>query len=160
MGRRKPFSNKQKKAQLQSKRQKKRDQNDTSDFNSGDDPFVVVVPDNIPNEKPKQIPQNRNRNKKSNTGGRGHPILKKLPADLRTVFEKEPQIVIDKRKLESEVPIIRGNEEKLRTQDTHLYSAVIDLPRRPRWDSSMSTEEVCIFSALPLGNLKLRSFFF
>ena len=134
MPRKKPFSNKQKKAQLQLKRQKKKQPAKESDERIES---VINLDDNIEqqdNPPPKKKePDNR---------GRGRN-LKKVPGDLRTVFEPESHVVINQRKRDSEIPIKKGLEAELRKKDIELYSTIIDIPKRPEWNSTMSAEEVC-----------------
>ena len=149
MTRKAAFGNKKKKEQLQLQRQKKREKPEREAGN--DIPFVedAVRPpggdDTFDTRPHVVIARKKGRpsaEEKKEASNRIHPALKKLPADLRTVFEAESRVVVDARKKASEDPIVRGKEEELRTQDTNMYSAVIDLPVRPPWTCSMSVEQI------------------
>uniref|UniRef100_A0A6B2L127 Guanine nucleotide-binding protein-like 1 n=1 Tax=Arcella intermedia TaxID=1963864 RepID=A0A6B2L127_9EUKA len=57
---------------------------------------------------------------------------------LTTVFQKEPQSEVEKRKLEAQKPFKRLTEFPVES----YYGELIDIPLRPPWDYSMSKEEV------------------
>ena len=130
----KPFSGKQKKKQLQEKRKYRNGEADH-------DQNKKHKQQNQSKEPVLNHPQPRSNARQASGGGRNQN-LKKLPPNLRTVFEIEDKEVIESRKEKARAAFERGNEEKLRVHDVNLYSTLIDFPQRPPWAPGMSTQEV------------------
>ena len=113
----KPFSGKKKKAQLQEKRKRKQQENENEnntkiDSDYEDDSETQELSDeeehthdtdsNDEEGNADELDQNREKSAKNNSSRRQ---LQKPQKDLRTVFEKESQVEIDKRKADSYTPL-------------------------------------------------------
>lgn len=116
MHRKKPFSHKQKKKQIQAKRERQREAADDEDKRERGE----FVPE-------KRREKKANPNPNDNSGGRGRSVWISNVTDdgysLRTVFEKEPQSVIEARKKDAMKPITR----KIQKVCTRLHRLIVSL---------------------------------
>jgi len=117
MPRKKPFSGKKKKQQIQEKR--KRQQGTEASAHQKPTKKIQHEDDEEETEK-----QNEKKEKPKNR--------------LTTVFAKESQEEVEKRKLEATKPLKRLDHFPV---DSY-YGELIDIPLRPHWDSGMSKEEL------------------
>ncbi|CAO3675763.1 unnamed protein product [Umbelopsis vinacea] len=137
--RKKPFSAKQKKKQLQERKQRKAG-------NAGETriyrPTVVDTTQNfVPREK-------RDRPGEFENSNTSRPVQQFVPAQvsagtsrLRSVFEKLTPAVVERARLASMKPLHRLPQTALEvgiTSDDKL----IDFPKRPKWNHGMTKEEL------------------
>ncbi|XP_033729463.1 guanine nucleotide-binding protein-like 1 [Pecten maximus] len=132
MPRKKPFSSKQKKFQLQDKRQRKKES--THDENG---PEYEELEVNVKGQDPSQ-PQKSVRKGKS--GG----DRKNNPNRYRLQFFKESNEEIDRRKKLARRSLRRIPEDALEVNIDQVYQpgSVLDLPRRPPWDYSLTKAQL------------------
>ncbi|KAJ2720570.1 hypothetical protein GGI07_004534 [Coemansia sp. Benny D115] len=133
MHRKKPFSVKQKKAQMQAKRAKKRNEVDSDDYHSGDEQTQTTR--TTPRPQPQLI---------AGTGDRRNK--------LTSQFDKLSREEIEHNKRRSMRPIQRlSPEEGLTMSFDDAYSADVDIPVRPAWSygqskASLEAREVAFFN--------------
>ncbi|XP_060069703.1 guanine nucleotide-binding protein-like 1 [Ylistrum balloti] len=126
MPRKKPFSSKQKKFQLQDKRQRKKestqDEDDTEDIETAG--------------------QDSSQSQKKLRKGKSGPIPDRRtdPNRYRLQFFKESNEEIDRRKKLARRPLRHLPEEALEVNIDQVYQpgSVLDLPKRPPWNYSLS----------------------
>ncbi|RUP52324.1 hypothetical protein BC936DRAFT_147571 [Jimgerdemannia flammicorona] len=142
--RKKPFSNKQKKKQLQEKRAKKlvKDTSRITDYQETKpnaqghgDPEQGQPADTkaLAQEAPKAKHEGNNVVRDT----KGVRINR-----LRSVFEKPTADVIEASRLSSMQPLHRLSQVALETSFTDVYPTVIDFPCRPSWSYDSSKEEL------------------
>lgn len=128
--RKKPFSHKQKKKQLQEKRNRKKGVHDEDDNHHGDHPAEVP-----------KVPLEKNNKEQKNGANKEAPlqIIRELYG-LKTVFAREPDEVVAERKRNAHNAIERfAGRDLWETEDLHPVH-IFGMPRRPPWDNSMSKE--------------------
>ncbi|KAJ3291611.1 Guanine nucleotide-binding-like protein 1 [Rhizoclosmatium sp. JEL0117] len=155
----KPFSAKQKKAQLQAKRDRLRHRNDgqstdDDDFNNNApsqsstfgfrEPVVLVVP---PDESVRRLVEKTGANLKQTekfVSARGGGGSGKAAPSLVSVFAKLSAKEIDHRKRESQKPLKRVPQSALEIGFDDLYekNKIISFPQRPPWSKGESKETV------------------
>ncbi|ORX89210.1 P-loop containing nucleoside triphosphate hydrolase protein [Basidiobolus meristosporus CBS 931.73] len=123
--RRKPFSAKQKKNQLQEKRARKRDQG-----NSDDEPER----DHANNEHQSV----EELEKKLSTQPKSSRSKEPTSSRLRSVFEKMTPAQIKINKELSMQPLVRLPKEALEVSLEETYPKILDFPKRPSWSYQMS----------------------
>ncbi|KAJ3046059.1 Guanine nucleotide-binding-like protein 1 [Rhizophlyctis rosea] len=149
--RKKPFSAKQKKAQIQEKRAKKK--NDLWDWDkSGDQEGVArgtddaVVDDAGGGEVTENVASVTSAESRPSRGRRGQEVTANGgvagSARLESVFAKLPPDVIEAKKRESMRPLVRLPKEALEVGFEEVYSdfKTIDMPKRPPWTLGESKE--------------------
>lgn len=126
MPRKKPFSSKQKKFQLQEKRRRKRNDNDSSDDSEGEQ---ATSSERLEvNKQPKDFAGKKND-----------------PNRYRLHFFKESKQEVDERKLRAKTePVIPKKLTDLEIDFETVYrpGSVLDIPKRPPWDYSMSKQQL------------------
>jgi ribosome biogenesis GTPase A len=131
--RRKPFSNKQKKAQLHQKKQKKKEQSQNG--SSPDD-----------SDDGEEQPQSLLVKKLHHTEVAGQLTPhQRDPNRFKLHFEKESRQELERRKRNAKtVTIITVDEVALEVDVDEIYQpgSVLDIPKRPPWSFSMTKEEV------------------
>lgn len=126
MPRKKPFSSKQKKLQLQEKRRRKKNDNDSSDDSEGEQAT------NSERLEVKKQPKEFNRKKDD-------------PNRYRLHFFKESKHEVEERKLRAKTePVIPKKLTDLEIDFETVYrpGSVLDIPKRPPWDYSMSKQQL------------------
>eukprot|EP00124_Ichthyophonus_hoferi_P003650 Ihof_evm3s331 gene=Ihof_evmTU3s331 len=141
--RKKPFSNKAKKAQLSAKRLVKKDkaQNEVSGRHAGgptEQPISAI--DSGPYEDVKEV-----RTRLEVLRVHDQPRFGRHdPNRYRLHFAKESDVEIDRRKVASRQPLelLPQEASEVAFESVHHDNRVPDFPLRPKWDYSMSREEL------------------
>ncbi|KAJ3029072.1 UNVERIFIED_CONTAM: Guanine nucleotide-binding-like protein 1 [Siphonaria sp. JEL0065] len=150
----KPFSTKQKKEQLKSKRERLRNRTDSNSDNNNNynnynafgyvKPVVIVLDEldagpvsNASKPSTPTLPHNNQKQRKPQPAG--SDVLK-----LVSVFAKLSSLEIETRKRESQKPLLRVQNNALEIGFDDLYSPakIISFPRRPPWFKGESKETV------------------
>lgn len=142
MPRKKPFSNKQKKKQLQEKREKKRgvglDETNKSS-NDGNSADTEGEAESEIGETKSQIVKLHNQPVGVQDGHRKHD-----PNRYRLQFDRESKSEIEARKKAAQEPLQFVAQETLEVslETTYKPGSVLDMPKRPPWNYNMSKEQV------------------
>ncbi|XP_022239198.1 guanine nucleotide-binding protein-like 1 isoform X2 [Limulus polyphemus] len=129
-----PFSGKQKKLQLQHKRDKKKNQNEETSNDSIVTSGNVSIADEGKNFLEDVVKLNQQPSRQgTNTANR-----------YRLHFRKETNQEIQKRKQLAGIPFEVLSQEALEVsyEDIFLPGSVLDIPKRPPWNYSMSKEQL------------------
>ncbi|XP_053328937.1 guanine nucleotide-binding protein-like 1 [Spea bombifrons] len=145
MPRKKPFSNKQKKRQLQDKRERKRGPNEAgrSESNSRSQSRERGEENTDTSDSENIRPQVRRINQQPHVlrpGEKGYD-----PNRYRLQFERESKDEIERRKKIAQEKILQSvPETELEIDIDEIYrpGSVLDFPKRPAWSYQMSKEQV------------------
>ncbi|KAG0261415.1 Guanine nucleotide-binding-like protein 1 [Actinomortierella ambigua] len=155
MPRAKAFSGALKKKQLQEKRARQQQKaEDRIQQERGHDPSASASTNAIfggghvvKNFSKEFRPETSGARSKESSNNRRRPIGREasnLPEGqkLRSVFVRRSHAEIEKSRLESMKPLHMVPESDLEVSFEDFFPKVIDLPKRPQWDYSMSREQV------------------
>ncbi|XP_006818416.1 guanine nucleotide-binding protein-like 1 [Saccoglossus kowalevskii] len=142
MPRKKPFSVKQKKKQLQDKRETRRNRQPQSSF--------AAQPHRSRVQSKEESNSESNSDCENNEVFKvNHQPAKKIdqkydPNRFRLHFERESKVELSERKKRASEPFLMLSEENLEVDIDDIYKpgSVLDMPKRPPWEYSLTKEQV------------------